>query len=187
MLLLTVIGAFVLTATPVFAQEAAAPAEAMADAAHSRSLAALPGIWWVSLVGAVLALIFAWFFYRSMMSADEGDDLMKEMSGYVREGAIAYLKRQYKVVAVFFIVVSALLFVMGWFLHVQHQIVFAAFLTGGFFSGLCGWLGMNTATRASHRTTAGARKSLNDGLVVAFRSGARSWAWSSSASASSTS
>ncbi|HUU83243.1 MAG TPA: sodium-translocating pyrophosphatase [Phycisphaerae bacterium] len=129
-------------------------------------------MWWIAPIGAVLALIFAWFFYRSMMRSDEGDPDMIRISGYVRDGAIAYLKRQYKVVAIFFLVVSFLLFIMGWVLHAQHQIVFAAFLTGGFWSGLCGYLGMNTATRASHRTTAGARRSLNDGLVVAFRSGA---------------
>ncbi|MCH7885337.1 MAG: sodium-translocating pyrophosphatase [Planctomycetes bacterium] len=126
----------------------------------------------IAPVAALIALYFAWRFYREMLDCDEGDEDMIRISGYVREGALAYLKQQYKVVAVFFVVVSAILFYMGWVLHVQHQIVFAAFLTGGFFSGLCGWLGMNTATRASHRTTAGARRSLNDGLVVAFRSGA---------------
>ena len=119
----------------------------------------------------VLALIFARVFYLSMLKSDEGDENMQRVSGYVREGALAYLKQQYKVVGAFFVVVSALLFYMGWVLHVQHQIVFLAFLTGGFFSGLCGWLGMNTATRASHRTAAGARKSLNDGLVVAGTAG----------------
>ncbi|MFH1418924.1 MAG: sodium-translocating pyrophosphatase [Planctomycetota bacterium] len=123
-------------------------------------------------IGAGLALIFAMIFYVKMMKADEGDEDMKRVSSYVREGAMAYLWQQYKVVFAFFVVVSIILFVMGWYLHVQHQIVFAAFLTGGFWSGLCGFLGMSTATRASHRTTAGARKSLNDGLIVAFRSGA---------------
>lgn len=136
------------------------------------SLGALPAVWWVAPVGAVLALLFAAIFYSGMKRADEGDEDMRRISSYVREGAMAYLRQQYKVVAVFFVVVSAILFVMGWVLHVQHQIVFAAFLTGGFWSGLCGWLGMKTATQASHRTAAGARKSLNDGLIVAFRSGA---------------
>jgi len=140
--------------------------------ATEHSMADIPGLWWVAPIGALLALLFAWVFYRKMMGSDEGDEDMRRISSYVREGALAYLRQQYKVVAIFFVVVSAILFWMGWFLHVQHQIVFAAFLTGGFWSGLCGWLGMNTATRASHRTTAGARKSLNDGLVVAFRSGA---------------
>jgi K(+)-stimulated pyrophosphate-energized sodium pump len=141
-------------------------------AAGAHSLGDIPSVWWLAPVGAVLALLFAWVFYGKMMRSDEGDEDMRRISSYVRDGALAYLKQQYKVVTVFFIVVSAILFWMGWSLHVQHQIVFAAFLTGGFWSGLCGWLGMNTATRASHRTTAGARRSLNDGLVVAFRSGA---------------
>jgi K(+)-stimulated pyrophosphate-energized sodium pump len=146
------------------------PVEDAAVAGHS--MGDIPTVWWVAPIGALLALLFAWLFYGKMMRSDEGDEDMRRISSYVRDGALAYLKQQYKVVAIFFVVVSAILFWMGWFLHVQHQIVFAAFLTGGFFSGLCGWLGMNTATRASHRTTAGARKSLNDGLVVAFRSGA---------------
>lgn len=155
----------------LFAQgEAAGPVVVAEKDTHS--LDSIPRIWWVAPFGAVLALIFAWVFYGKMIRSDEGDADMKQISGYVREGALAYLRQQYKVVAIFFIVVSAILFWMGWSLHVQHQIVFLAFLTGGFFSGLCGWLGMNTATRASHRTAAGARKSLNDGLVVAFRSGA---------------
>jgi len=161
---------FALAAGPATALGQDAPAAAAAETASKFS--AIPGVWWIAPIGAVLALIFAWFFYRSMMRSDEGDPDMIRISGYVRDGAIAYLKRQYKVVAIFFLVVSFLLFIMGWVLHAQHQIVFAAFLTGGFWSGLCGYLGMNTATRASHRTTAGARRSLNDGLVVAFRSGA---------------
>ena len=168
----------VLTAAPQFllGQEPAAEditVEVVDVVSESgRSLSDIPAIWWVAPIGALIALIFAWVFYRKMLAADEGDEDMKLISSYVREGAMAYLKQQYKVVAIFFVVVSAILFWMGWVLHVQHQIVFLAFLTGGFFSGLCGWLGMKTATQASHRTTAGARKSLNDGLVVAFRSGA---------------
>jgi len=160
-------------ALPGAALAQSTPAAATTTAsAGGHSLADLPWVWWIAPLGAVLALVYARIFYKSMIAADEGDENMRRVSGYVREGALAYLKQQYKVVAIFFIVVSALLFWMGWSLEVQHKIVFAAFLTGGFFSGLCGWLGMNTATRASHRTAAGARKSLNDGLVVAFRSGA---------------
>ncbi|MEW6251208.1 MAG: sodium-translocating pyrophosphatase [Planctomycetota bacterium] len=132
----------------------------------------VPRIWLIAPIGALLALVFAWVFYGQMKRSDEGDPDMQRISGYVRQGALAYLTRQYKVVALVFVVISLILLWMGWSLHVQHQIVFIAFLTGGFFSGLCGWLGMNTATRASHRTAAGARKSLNDGLRVAFRSGA---------------
>ncbi|MGE3180039.1 MAG: sodium/proton-translocating pyrophosphatase, partial [Phycisphaerae bacterium] len=135
-------------------------------------MADIPQLWWVAPIGSVLALIFAFIFFAGMKSADEGDELMQRISKYVREGAMAYLRQQYKIVFVVFIGLSAILAFMAFGLHVQHPIVPFAFLTGGFFSGLCGWIGMYTATLASHRTTAGARKSLNDGLVVAFRSGA---------------
>jgi len=128
-------------------------------------------IWWIAPIGSVLALLFAWVFYRQVARANEGDENMKQIAGHVREGAYAYLRRQYKVVAVFFVVVSAVLFIMGW-IGAQHQIVFLAFLTGGFFSGLCGFLGMKTATMASNRTTQGAKEGLNRGLTVAFRAGA---------------
>ncbi len=153
--------------------------EAPAPEASSPEAPAAPSVsWWVWVIwliapiSSAAALYFAWRFYYEMLDSDEGDEDMIRISGYVRDGALAYLRRQYKVVAGFFVIVSILLWIMGHVLHAQHEIVFAAFLTGGFFSGLCGWLGMNTATRASHRTAAGARKSLNDGLVVAFRSGA---------------
>ncbi len=132
----------------------------------------IPAIWWIAPIGSVIALIFAWKFYGGMMAADEGDQDMIEIAAYVRAGALAYLKQQYRIVAVFFVVVSILLAMMAFVFHVQHEIVFVAFLTGGFFSGLCGFLGMKTATNAAHRTAAGARDSLNKGLVVAFRAGA---------------
>ncbi|MFQ5424829.1 MAG: sodium-translocating pyrophosphatase [Phycisphaerae bacterium] len=157
---------------PIMAQGADQPAAATDAALAEHSLSHLPTLWWIAPIGSLIAVIFAVIFYYKMKAADEGDEDMIRVSSYVRDGAMAYLKQQYKIVAIFFIVVSAILFWMGWSLHVQHKIVFLAFLTGGFWSGLCGWFGMNTATRASHRTTAGARKSLNDGLVVAFRSGA---------------
>lgn len=168
-------------AAPTQAQPAAAtlkaaspatPASPPVEAAAAHSLGALPWVWWIAPIGSIVALIFARKFYKEMIESDEGDEDMKRISGYVRTGALAYLRQQYMVVALFFLVVSAILYWMGWYLHVQHKIVFVAFLTGGFWSGLCGWFGMNTATRASHRTAAGARKSLNDGLRVAFRSGA---------------
>ena len=132
----------------------------------------IPLIWWLAPAGSVLALVFAWIFYRQVMAADEGDADMQIIAAHVRDGAMAYLRRQYKVVLVFFIVVSALLALMSFGFHVQHALVPFAFLTGGFFSGLCGFLGMKTATNAAHRTTAAARKSLNGALVVAFRAGA---------------
>ena len=128
-------------------------------------------IWWLAPIGSLAALLFAWLFYRQVKRANEGDENMKTIARYVREGAYAYLKRQYKVVLVFFIIISAILAVMG-LIGVQHQIVFGAFLSGGFFSGLCGFVGMKTATMASNRATQGAKESLNRGLQVAFRAGA---------------
>jgi len=119
----------------------------------------------------MLALAMAYVFYRMMVSAHPGNARMVEIAGYVREGAMAYLRQQYSRVGVVFavlVVIFAGLAVMG----VQNPFVPVAFLTGGFFSGLCGYLGMNTATRASSRTAQGASESLNRGLQVAFRSGA---------------
>ena len=132
---------------------------------------ALPLIWWIAPVGSVIALIFAWIFYQQVKRANQGDENMKSIANHVREGAYAYLRRQYKVVAVFFAVVCVILFIMGQ-IGAQHEIVFIAFLTGGFFSGLCGFLGMKTATMASNRTAQGAKEGLNRGLTVAFRAGA---------------
>ena len=128
-------------------------------------------LFYIAPVGALLALIFAWVFYKSMMKADEGNERMIEIAGHVKDGAMAYLKRQYKVVTIVFIVLLAILAILS-FLGVQNPFVPVAFLTGGFFSGLCGFLGMKTATNASSRTAQGASQSLNSGLKVAFRSGA---------------
>ena len=122
-------------------------------------------------IASILALVFAWIFFKSMMKNSEGTDRMKEIAQYVREGAMAYLKRQYKVVGIVFIILVILLTIMA-YLGVQNPFVPIAFLTGGFFSGLCGFLGMKTATFASARTAYGASQSLNKGLQVAFRSGA---------------
>ena len=128
-------------------------------------------VWWIAPIGSLAALLAAWVFYKQVKRSDPGDQRMQEIASYVREGAFAYLRRQYKVVAIFFVVVSAILFLLGWVLHVQHRIVFLAFLTGGFFSGLCGFFGMSTATLASNRTTQAAKESLDRGLRVAFRAG----------------
>lgn len=122
-------------------------------------------------VASILALVFAWFFFKSLMKNSEGTARMKEIAQYVREGAMAYLKRQYKVVGIVFIILFILLTIMAYF-GVQNPFVPVAFLTGGFFSGLCGFLGMKTATHASARTAHGASQSLNKGLQIAFRSGA---------------
>lgn len=127
--------------------------------------------WGFLLVGAIAALVQARLFYAGMREADEGSEKMIEIAGYVREGAAAYLRQQYKVVGIFMLVVAGLLFWAGQ-VGVQEKLVFLAFLTGGFWSGLAGFIGMRTATQASNRTAAGAQKSLNEGLQVAFRSGA---------------
>jgi len=128
-------------------------------------------LYWLLPLAAVVALVFAWFFFKSMMKNSEGNDRMKEIAKYVREGAMAYIKRQYRVVGKVFGVLVIILIVLA-YLGVQNPFVPIAFLTGGFFSGLCGFLGMKTATFASGRTAQGASQSLNKGLQVAFRSGA---------------
>ncbi|MBT3201499.1 MAG: sodium-translocating pyrophosphatase [Phycisphaerales bacterium] len=135
-------------------------------------LSDIPMFWYIAPIGAIVALCFAVKFYKEVKGADPGDERMIEIAGHVTAGAMAYLKRQYKVVAVFFVIVSAILAVMAFVFKVQHEIVWVAFLTGGFFSGLCGWIGMKTATLASNRTTQGAKEGLNRGLTVAFRAGA---------------
>lgn len=128
-------------------------------------------LFWLVPTCSVIALLFAWIFYRNMMKNSEGTPRMAEIAGYVREGAMAYLRRQYKVVIKVFLVLVVLLAVLA-YLGIQNPFVPVAFLTGGFFSGLCGYLGMKTATNASARTAHGATKSLNSGLKIAFRSGA---------------
>lgn len=130
-----------------------------------------PFMWWIAPVASVFALVFAKVFHRMMMSAPEGNDRMKEIAGYVREGAMAYLFRQYRVVGKVFFVLFVILTALAFF-GVENPFVPLAFLTGGFFSGLCGYIGMRTATAASSRTAQGASVSLNKGLQVAFRSGA---------------
>ena len=130
--------------------------------------------WLFYLVPAasVLALLFAWIFFRGMMKESEGTAVMKEIAQYVREGAMAYLRQQYKVVIIVFAVLAVLFAVLAYGFHVQNTWVPFAFLTGGFFSGLAGFVGMRTATYASARTANATMRSLNSGLKVAFRSGA---------------
>lgn len=120
---------------------------------------------------AVIALLFAYIFFRQMMKESEGTATMKEIARFVREGAMAYLKQQYKVVIIVFVILALLFAVLAYF-EVQNPWVPFAFLTGGLFSGLAGFIGMKTATYASARTANAARRSLNSGLRVAFRSGA---------------
>ena len=131
-------------------------------------------LFWIVPVASIVALLFAAIFFFNMKKADEGTDRMKEIAGYVREGAMAYLKQQYKVVAFFFIIIALIFAVMAYF-NMQNNIVPVAFLTGGIFSGLAGFIGMKTATYASGRVAQACRDEkdgLNKGLQLAFRSGA---------------
>ncbi|MEA4867264.1 MAG: sodium-translocating pyrophosphatase [Rikenellaceae bacterium] len=123
-------------------------------------------------LASVVALGFAAFFFRQMMRESEGSDLMKEIALHVRTGAMAYLKQQYKVVIIVFIVLSAFFALLAYGFGVQNPWVPGAFITGGFFSGLAGFIGMKTATYASARTANACSRSLNSGLRLAFRSGA---------------
>ena len=123
-------------------------------------------------VAAVIALLFAWIFFRQMMKESEGTPTMKEIAQYVREGAMAYLKQQYKVVIIVFAVLAVFFAILAYGFGVQNPWVPFAFLTGGFFSGLAGFVGMKTATYASARTANATSRSLNSGLKIAFRSGA---------------
>ena len=121
---------------------------------------------------ALIALFFAWFFFKQMMRESEGTVTMKEIAQYVREGAMAYLKQQYKVVVIVFAVLAVFFAFLAYGLGIQNNWVPFAFLTGGFFSGLAGFIGMKTATYASARTANATMRSLNSGLKIAFRSGA---------------
>lgn len=129
-------------------------------------------VFWLVPAAAVVALVLAWYFYRQMMGTSEGDATMKRIASHVRKGAMSYLKQQYKIVGVVFICLAVLFAIMAYGFQLQNPWVPVAFLTGGFFSGLSGYLGMKTATYASARTANAARESLNGGLRVAFRSGA---------------
>ena len=132
----------------------------------------IPLVFWLIPIASVVALGMAWFFFRSMMKEEEGTDRMKEIAEHVRKGAMAYLKQQYKVVAIVFVVLAIVFAFMAYVLKVQNPWVPFAFLTGGLFSGLAGFFGMKTATYASARTANGARTGLDKGLKIAFRSGA---------------
>lgn len=132
----------------------------------------IPNEFWLVPIASMAALSMAWFFFKQMMGEDEGTERMKEIALHVRRGAMAYLKQQYKVVGIVFVVLAIVFSFMAYVLHVQNPWVPFAFLTGGFFSGLAGFFGMKTATYASARTANAARKSLDKGLKVAFRSGA---------------
>ena len=132
----------------------------------------IPLVFWLIPIASVVALGMAWIFFRSMMKEDEGTERMKEIAAHVRKGAMAYLKQQYKVVTIVFVVLAIVFAFMAYVLKVQNPWVPFAFLTGGLFSGLAGFFGMKTATYASARTAHGARNGLDKGLKIAFRSGA---------------
>ena len=133
--------------------------------------AGIPSAWWIAPIASVVALIIAFFFYKRMMADPEGNETMVTIAGHVREGAYAYLFSQYKVVAFVFLLLFVVFAGLA-YAGIQNPFVPVAFLTAGFFSALCGFLGMKTATNASSRTAQGATKSLNSALQVAFRSGA---------------
>ncbi|MDY3848493.1 MAG: sodium-translocating pyrophosphatase [Prevotella sp.] len=132
----------------------------------------IPIVFWLVPIASVVALAMAGYFFRQMRKEDEGTPRMIQIAEFVRKGAMAYLRQQYKVVTIVFIVLAVVFAFMAYVLKVQNPWVPFAFLTGGFFSGLAGFFGMKTATYASARTANAARKSLNSGLKVAFRSGA---------------
>ena len=144
---------------------------AVSAAAQNGDRPSLPPIWWLGVVGAFLALGMAYYFYRQVNAQSEGTDKMKEIAQAVREGAMAYLNRQYRVVAIVFGILFVIFIVLA-LLRLQNPVVPVAFLTGGFFSGLCGFFGMRTATRASARVAHAASQSLNGGLQVALKAGA---------------
>lgn len=129
-------------------------------------------LFYIVPTAAVVALFFAWLFFHQMMKESEGTVTMKEIAQYVRDGAMAYLKQQYKVVTIVFVILALFFSVLAYGFHIQNPWVPFAFLTGGFFSGLAGFIGMKTATYASARTANAVTKSLNSGLKLAFRSGA---------------
>ena len=129
-------------------------------------------LFWLVPAASVLALCFAYYFHKQMMKESEGTPQMIKIAAAVRKGAMSYLKQQYKIVGCVFLGLVILFSIMAYGFHVQNAWVPIAFLTGGFFSGLSGFLGMKTATYASARTANAARNSLNSGLRIAFRSGA---------------
>ena len=127
---------------------------------------------WPVPLAAIIALLFAWMFFKSMMKGDEGDATMIKIAEHVRKGAMAYLSQQYKVVGIVFVILTVVFAFLSFGLKVQNSWLPIAFITGGFFSGLAGYFGMKTATYASGRTAQAAKESLDAGLKISFRSGA---------------
>lgn len=132
----------------------------------------ITALFWIVPAAALVALVFAYYFFRQMMRQSEGTDVMKTIAQHVRDGAMSYLKQQYKIVGIVFLCMVVVFSIMAYGFNLQNPWVPLAFLSGGFFSALAGFLGMKTATYASARTAHAASHSLNKGLQVAFRSGA---------------
>ena len=153
--------------TSLFFELEAPMHKAAADTSHS-----IPKLWWIAPIGALFALFYARKFYKEVMKAPEGNEKMISIAGHVREGAYAYLKQQYKVVGIFFIGAFLVLLFISFGLHSQSKVVPFCILNQWFLVWPCRFPWMKTATSASSRTAEGARKSLNQGLQVAFRSGA---------------
>ena len=129
-------------------------------------------LFWLIPSASVLALIFAAVFFYRMKAQDEGNEVMKMIAKHVRSGAMAYLRQQYKIVTIFFVLITVVFAFLAYCLHIQNPWVPFAFISGGFFSGLAGYIGMKTATYASGRVANACRHSLDAGLQIAFRSGA---------------
>lgn len=132
----------------------------------------LNSLFWLIPAAAVIALVFSAVFFRKMIKEPEGTDTMKRIAGHIRRGAMAYIRQQYRVVGIVFLALCLIFVWMAYGPGIQNKWVWFAFLTGGFFSGLAGYIGMKTATYASARTANAARNSLNPALRIAFRSGA---------------
>lgn len=139
----------------------------------SKGAGKMDSLFFVGFIGAVLALVFAWIQRNKVMSYSEGNDTMKKIAASIREGANAYLKHQYTTVAVVFVVVFVILLIMAFATNGTMLSKFTpfAFLTGGIFSMLAGFIGMKIATNSNARTAQAASESLNRGLRVAFSSG----------------
>ncbi|MFP4224820.1 MAG: sodium/proton-translocating pyrophosphatase, partial [Phycisphaeraceae bacterium] len=140
--------------------------------AQAPGIGNLPAAYWLAPVGGIAALVMAFVFYQSIMKASEGEDAMVRIAQAVRDGAYAYLRRQYRVVALVFVLLVAILLLLGFALRLQPVLSALGVPIAGLLSGLCGFFGMKTATNASARTAHAAKQSLNDGLRVAFRAGA---------------
>lgn len=140
--------------------------------AQSGASTAINPIFWLVPVASIIALVFAYNFYKGMKKEYEGTEIMRKIALHVRQGALAYLRQQYKIVSAVFIILFFFFVFLAYGLNVQNNWVPFAFITGGFFSGLAGFFGMKTATYASNRAAWAAKNSLDAGLRVAFRSGA---------------